>query len=150
MPSLTIQLLKHLPDVLLMLGRCLTKDQYIIHIDQDAVVQQLTQQQVHRPLEVRWSILDTKWHNYEFKCAIPTCKRSLIPIALSYRNLVVAVPEVKFAKNLCSTQPSQHFVNPWERPTISHCICVQGPVVNAHTQPTTTLLLRKENWSAIR
>ena len=83
-----------------MLVCSLAEDKYIVHIHQDAYIQQVSQQQVHATLEMGWCVLKSKRHDVKLKSTITTCERSLEPVRFLDRHLMVPIAQIELAKVL--------------------------------------------------
>ena len=150
MPPLRVQAFKHLLDMRAVLSSGLAIDQDVIHIHKNTLVQEVSKQQVHAALEVCRCVLEAKSHDVELKGPITTCKGCLKPIRLLYRNLMIAIPQIKFAEVLCTTQPCKHLINPWQGPRIRDGVAVQRSIINAHAQTTPALLLCEQYGCTVR
>ena len=101
-----------------MVIRCFRVNQYVIHVNKHTLVQQVSKQQVHGPLEVRRCTLQTIWHHDTLKRPIPTSERSLKTVLLSNWDLVITLSQVKLTKILCPFQLCQHLINSQKRPRV--------------------------------
>ena len=75
-------------------------NKYVIHVNKHILVQQVSKQQVHGPLEVQRHVLQTIGHHDTLKRPIPTSERSLKMVLLSNWDLVVTLSQVKLTKKL--------------------------------------------------
>ena len=149
-PPFCIQMCKYLLNMVTVLRCGLAISQNVIHIHKNTLVQQVCEQQIHAALEMCRCVLKTKRHDIKFKRSITTRECRLETIRFFDWNLMIAIPQVKFAEVLCTTQPCQHFIDPRQRPRISDGVAIQRTIVNAHAQTTTTFLFRKKNGCTIR
>ena len=81
-------------------------NQYIIHVHQDTLIQQICQQQIHGLLKMQRSILQPIWHDYTLKSPIQACKSSFKLVLFSNWHLVISFSQVQFAEIMRTLQPS--------------------------------------------
>ena len=117
-PVLSRKAFKHHLYMRNMVIHCFRINQYIVHINQHTLVQQVSKQQVHRPLELRRHVFQTIWHHDTLKRPIPASERSLKTVLLSNWDLMITLSQVKLTKIFCAFQPCQHLINPQKRPRV--------------------------------
>ena len=59
---------------------------------------------------------------------------------------MVAISKVKFREYLGTIQSLQQIIYPGQRIAVQNSVIIQGPVVNAHPQPSIFFLSKKYVW----
>ncbi len=78
--------------------------QQIIQIIYHSFIKEIEENSIHGPLKSPRGRWQAKRHNKELKRPIATGKSCLMPVRFLDWNLVIAVTEVKFAKNLTAVK----------------------------------------------
>ena len=86
--------IKNFYKVLFVLLNIFTKDQNIIQVNQNTLVQQLKKDIIHCPLEGGRGVTQSKGHYYKFKAAKLGAKGSFKTIILTHWQLVVTIPKI--------------------------------------------------------
>ena len=100
---------------------------------------------IHEPLECRWRIRETKWHDAVSKATPWRDKRCFLLIFLRNANLKIARVTITYRVSLMACHFIQDFVLEWEREVIPLRRCIQGFIVDADS-PFAILFWRHYHW----
>jgi hypothetical protein len=98
--SILVQSTENFLDVSLVLGHIFGIDEYIIKIDNNTNIKEITENIIHKMLKSCGSIGKSKWHDKPLKWAIVSMESGLPFFTVSDPNKMISVVEVDFGKQV--------------------------------------------------
>src|SRR5436190_21241057 len=84
-----LQTLKNLPKVLLMFVLIFRINKDVVEVDNDANIQQISENIVHQCLECSRRVRKSEWHYIELVMTVPCSERCFVTVLRFYRNLII-------------------------------------------------------------
>ena len=88
-----------------------TIDENVIEEDQDKLSEIWFEDVIHKTLESRRGIAETKWHDQELIMAFMSSESRLGNVDLLHANLVIAGAKIQLGEELCPIEFVQQIVN---------------------------------------
>ena len=123
-------------------------NEYIIKVNQNEIINVIRHYCIHKMLESRWCIIQSKQKYSLFKQPIPGDESSLFTSIVSQFDLVVATSQVDCRQIAGLRQLVQQVINERQWKDILLHLSVQCSIVNHHSQ-FPSLFLNEENGGPI-